>query len=298
MILRKATPTDDGAVLALWTTCYPFQVFTEALIRAREVDSPPAEKRLTLLAEVDGVVEGAAICRVDFESADPGVATLALMVAPDSRRRGIGGALHERALAYLRGLGMTRLIVRTGDDDGMAFATARGMTLSRTERISRVDPRDVPAPPALPDGITLRSMADIADLRPVYELDGAVSLDVPGDTPFQSMPYEEWLRAIVGIPIFDAEASMVAYDGDLPVSLACVESAGTRMFSGLAGTLAGYRGRGLARVVKAHALRRAAAKGITEAFTNNDASNTAMLAVNTRLGYREHTRLRVVTGAI
>jgi len=298
MLIREAAPADDAAILALWAACFPFLVLTESVIRAREADSPAAERRLTVVGEVDGRVAGFATARLDLESQEPGVAVLNLMVLPGDRRAGLGTALYESGLKHLREVDARRLVARTGGDDGLAFGTARGLSISRTERISVVDPRTIPTPPPTPQGITLRSMADIDDLRPVYELDCAASLDVPGDTPFQPWSYEEWRRVIVGTPIFDAEASIVAYDGDLAVSLACVESAGTRMFSGLAGTLASHRGRGLARIVKSHALLRAAAKGVTEAYTNNDAGNAPMLAVNDRLGYTEHARLSVLIGDV
>lgn len=298
MLIREATPADDAAILALWGACFPFLVLTEAVIRAREAGSPPAERRLTVVGEVDGRVAGFATGRFDLESQDSDVAVLNLMVLPGDRHAGVGTALYERSLKHLRDIGARRIVVRVGDDDGLAFGTKRGLAVSRTERISVVDPRTIPAPPPMPEGLTLRSVADVADLRPVYDLDCAASLDVPSDTPFEPWSYEEWLRVIVGTPIFDAEASMVAYDGDLAVSLACVESAGERMFSGLAGTLADYRGRGLARIVKSHALRRAADKGVVEAYTNNDAGNAPMLAVNDRLGYTEHARLSVLIGEI
>ena len=58
----------------------------------------------------------------------------------------------------------------------------------------------------------------------------------------------------------------------------------------ITGTLAAHRGRGLARLVKHHSLRRAAALGIAEVFTFNDETNAAMLAVNTKLGYRPHSQ--------
>jgi RimJ/RimL family protein N-acetyltransferase len=51
-------------------------------------------------------------------------------------------------------------------------------------------------------------------------------------------------------------------------------------------TLPRYRNRGLARLVKSAALHRAAAAGVTVAYTCVDEANAAMLAVNAGLGYR------------
>ena len=298
MTVRTAVPADDSALVALRAACYPFHVITEAVIRNWEEGAPPEERRLTLVAEVDGEVVAMASGRADLESADKDVAAVQLMVLPAFRRRGVGRELYDRVAAHLRGAGLRRLVVRTVDADGLAFGTARGLAHSRTERISWVDPRTIEEPGPMPEGLVLRSFADLSDLRPVYELDCTVSSDVPSDTPFAAWTYEEWERVIVKVPTFDLECSMVAFDGDRAVSMACVETAGTRMFSGLAGTLSDYRGKGLARIVKSHALRAAAAKGVRDAYTNNDASNAPMLAVNKRLGYRPHVEQTVLMGAV
>jgi RimJ/RimL family protein N-acetyltransferase len=54
-----------------------------------------------------------------------------------------------------------------------------------------------------------------------------------------------------------------------------------------------YRGRGLAKLVKAAALHRAAAAGVEGAYTANYDGNTPMLAVNDWLGYH-----RIATHAV
>jgi RimJ/RimL family protein N-acetyltransferase len=59
----------------------------------------------------------------------------------------------------------------------------------------------------------------------------------------------------------------------------------TPYWSGGTGTLPAQRGRGLAKLAKSVALRRAA-RGIAVASTNNNATNRPMLAVNEWLGYR------------
>jgi GNAT superfamily N-acetyltransferase len=60
-----------------------------------------------------------------------------------------------------------------------------------------------------------------------------------------------------------------------------------RCWSGGTATLPAYRSRGLAKVLKSVALRKAAAAGITNAITANDYTNGPMLAINDWLGYQE-----------
>ncbi|MFE7120597.1 GNAT family N-acetyltransferase, partial [Streptomyces sp. NPDC057654] len=59
----------------------------------------------------------------------------------------------------------------------------------------------------------------------------------------------------------------------------------TRYVSGGTGTRRAFRGRGLAKLVKARSLRLARAAGCTEAFTGNDDENAPMLAINKWFGY-------------
>jgi RimJ/RimL family protein N-acetyltransferase len=47
-----------------------------------------------------------------------------------------------------------------------------------------------------------------------------------------------------------------------------------------------FRGRSLARLAKLAAIARCAENGIELLVTSNDSANAAMLAINTKLGYR------------
>ena len=66
-----------------------------------------------------------------------------------------------------------------------------------------------------------------------------------------------------------------------------------KIWSRMTSTLPEFRGRGLAKLVKAAALRRAAEAGIEAAYTANYDGNTPMLAVNDWLGYH-----RIATHAV
>jgi len=124
----------------------------------------------------------------------------------------------------------------------------------------------------------------------VHPVDVAVTLDVPEDVPWDDMPFESWLKEFWESPTLSRDASVVAVvDGEaVAVTMLHLEPASGRGENDITGTLAAHRGRGLARLVKHHSLERAAALGITEVFTLNDETNAAMLAVNTKLGYRPY----------
>jgi RimJ/RimL family protein N-acetyltransferase len=79
---------------------------------------------------------------------------------------------------------------------------------------------------------------------------------------------------------------MVAIADGKVVAGTAVLADGDRSASGFTGVRPGYRGRGLAKLVKSASLRRVAEAGITSSLTSNDGANAPMLAVNEWLGYR------------
>ncbi len=58
-----------------------------------------------------------------------------------------------------------------------------------------------------------------------------------------------------------------------------------RYATAMTGTRRAFRGRGLAKLAKTDALHRARAAGCTDAYTENDAGNDPMLAINAWFGY-------------
>jgi RimJ/RimL family protein N-acetyltransferase len=134
--------------------------------------------------------------------------------------------------------------------------------------------------------------------RLVYDVDIAASQDEPGDMPIQPVAFDEWLEDIWRSPSLDLDLSVGVLDAATCVAFTAVETDADRAWSGMTGTLPAYRGRGLAKVAKSVALRRAADAGITTAYTSNDEANAAMLAINTWLGYtRVASAWSVVKGA-
>ena len=111
--------------------------------------------------------------------------------------------------------------------------------------------------------------------------------DEPGDVVVAPVPFDNWLLLNWARPDFDAGLTAVALvDGAVAAYSVAQVDGSDRYWSGMTGVRRAFRGRGLARLVKAESLRRARAAGYRRAFTGNDADNGPMLAVNARLGYR------------
>ena len=117
-----------------------------------------------------------------------------------------------------------------------------------------------------------------------------VTADEPNDTVTELDDYEDWLGHTWNHPSLDRDLSTVVTAGGRVVAFAMAYTDGaTRYLSAMTGTVRAHRGRGLAKAAKIHSLRRARAAGFRDAFTNNDAENKPMLAVNAWFGYEPRT---------
>jgi GNAT superfamily N-acetyltransferase len=134
------------------------------------------------------------------------------------------------------------------------------------------------------------------DLDPhqVYVGYSITTPDVPGESTFDAIGYDVWLRDVWKSPAFASGLSVAAVAGDEVAALTMASVDVNRLWTDMTGTVPAHRGRGLAKLVKAETLRRSAEAGVTAAFTANDELNQPMLTVNAWLGYRRvatHTGL-------
>ncbi|UNS96220.1 GNAT family N-acetyltransferase [Streptomyces tubbatahanensis] len=291
--LRAEVPADAEAFARTRRATIPYLVCTAEALAWEAAHAPASQRLRRLLAtRPDGTVAGCADTGLLAGSTAPGHGFLHTAVPPGQAGRGAGTALVAAGEAYLAGLGVRRVHSWVADEDGARrFAERLGYRRSRQARFLGLDLRRTPLPelPApLPAGVALASAADFADdLRPLYEADVECAADEPGDVDVGATPYEVWLRLNWGRPDWDAGLSgVVLVDGRVAAySVAQIDGV-DRYWSGMTGTRRAYRGRGLAALAKLAALRRARAAGYAHAYTGNDATNTPMLAVNRRLGYR------------
>lgn len=284
-------------IVRLLQSLFPESLRTEAGFRHRIATEPGRARRRDWCAELDGAIVGWCAAGLETYSSTSGLSYMVVGVREDARGRGLGGALYSEAETYLRALG-ARVIHTNVRDESPArrFAESRGFRHTRTERLSRVDPRevDVSGLAALErakagEGVRLVSLADLRERpRDVFELDAATSRDVPHDEPIDDLRYDEWLASFWRHPDVSFEGSFFALDGDRPVALTLLRAdpAQGKALHDMTGTLPAYRGRGLARLVKLATISWAAANGITTLMTENDETNRPMLALNESLGYR------------
>ena len=174
---------DAGAVFVLWQAALGVAwPLTTAQFRRVTDDTSPAHGRAHFVAEDEAAVVGFAATQVPPH--DPGMPPEghlpALLVAPSARRRGIGTALHDRALAHLRERGVRRVQmgggipriwpgVPTNLPAALSFFHRQGWAFAETSHDLVRDVRDewpTMPPPRLGGGIaiTVGATEDVPEL--------------------------------------------------------------------------------------------------------------------------------------
>ncbi|MGW5194278.1 GNAT family N-acetyltransferase [Kribbella sp. NPDC004138] len=284
-VVRLAVGDDAEAVATVRAVVAPYKVMSAAATRHMITVQSPKERFLPLVADREGEIVAWASAGINVWTSEPGQAHLSIYVHPDHRKQGIGSELAERLHQHLTEVGAVR--VRSFvQPDGLEFARNLGYDGTRQMHFAGLDlTAPLPEQPETPAGIELVAL-DSVEPRTAYTADTIASLDEPSDSPLDSVDYDQWLEEVWNSPSVDRSLSVGAMAGEEMASFTVVETAGDRMWSGMTGTVPAYRGTGLAKLVKSVALRRAAAAGITSAYTSNDDENGPMLAVNNWLGYR------------
>ena len=284
--IREVDPERDAeGLVELEREARPTIVTSPAAWLHRELTIPPRAKLRAWVAEDDGLIVGESYALLTFFSQGSETALVGVTVRASHRRQGLGARLYELASHHAAAIGASSQLAKFHENDaGVAFARARGFAEVRAEAESAVDPRTITDRP--PAGVDLRTVSEV-DPRLVHAVDLDATRDMPATEPVEDIPYDEWEQHVLQHPLFTAEGSFVAMvDGvAAAVSLIVADPESGRAASMFTGTLAAYRGRGLARAVKLASIEWLVANGITQLVTTNDETNAPMLAVNRRLGF-------------
>ena len=244
-----------------------------------------------LLAREDGALLGSGFAAL-FHGF-PERPTVFVTVPPSRRRRGAGSALYAALSDWARERGLETLLAVVADNDpeSLAFAERRGFTEERREKGVSLDLTAI-EPPRVdpPAGVEIVTWAERPELvRGLYEVSVEASPDVPGYEDEEHEPFEAWLVHDMQGPGDRPEATFVAVAGDEVVgyakfSLNTIDT--TSAYHDLTAVRRAWRGRGVARALKATQIAWAKANGYEELRTGNDERNIAMRRLNAELGYK------------
>ena len=232
---------------------------------------------------------------------EPGSLGHTVVVHPDARRNGIGGALYAELLNWAREVKASRLVdyLRESDEASIAFAQRRGYVKGRHSFESVLDLEAYTIEEALSESIadaerggirfvTLAEEPGEENERKLHELYKTTHPDMPGfvgDYPW----FEEWKKWNLQLPGIRPEWIHIAKDGDRYVGVVALQynEQTQAMYHQYTAVLPEYRGRRIALALKLLGVRTAQASRVAYLRTNNDSMNAPMLRINRDLlGFR------------
>jgi GNAT superfamily N-acetyltransferase len=287
--------------LAIWNLVYP------------EMATSAADERdyiaycachVNLVGYLGGDAIGSGFAGIEPDAADPAIAKAHVAVVPEAREHGAGTALYSAISAWAARQGKSVLEAWVLDRDpvGLAFAGKRGFREVMREALVALDlcgaetPR-VEAPP----GIRIVTWAERPDLTPgMYEVMLEASPDIPGND--DAMPsYSTWREHYMGGAGDRPEATFVALAAEEVVGYAKLHLSEARpgvAVHDLTGVKRAWRGRGVARALKAAQIAWAKCEGYERLETGNELRNAPIRKLNETFGYRPIPGRALVRGPI
>lgn len=231
-------------------------------------------------------------------------ATLEVQVHPDHQGRGTGRILLERAEATASEHGAERTFSWTEEEWPRSvrfFECAGYEPIERRWESSlhipgcNLEDLQESVDRVISSGIRIESVTSLSAENAewkigLYGLYAELEQDLPTTFAIPRLRFEDFEAISLGRR-FIGDGFFVALDGDVLVGLSepqTVDAAPRTISQRLTGVRSDYRNRGIAFALKARAAIWAAQAGYTSIRTQNAASNTAMLAVNDRLGFERN----------
>ena len=221
-----------------------------------------------------------------------GVARGSVTVEPGARRAGVGSSLLGALSEWARALGYVDLMgpVKETDDVSLAWAKRRGFVEIGRNSLLALDltraSRPAVDPPA---GVEIVSWAERPDAAEgMYAVAREAYPDVPGEEDAEVAPFEEWLAMDMQGAGDRPEATFVALAGGEVVAyakLALSLARPTVAMHDMTGVRRDWRGRGIARALKAAEIAWALDNGYERLETQNEERNEPIRRLNERYGY-------------
>ena len=250
-----------------------------------------ARETIWLLATEGGRDVGTAIGIGGWHSPE-GVARGEVRVVPDARGRSIGSDLLSELAAWAIDLSYFELMgpVKEVDDTSLAWAERRGFVEVGRNSLLTLDLTAIDAPVVEPpDGIEIVSWAERpAAARGMYEVACEAYPDIPGEEDAEMASYDEWLSMDMQGAGDRPEATFIALAQDEVVAYAKLALSRARpvvAMHDITGVRRAWRGRGIARALKAAEIAWAKESGFERLETQNEERNEPIRKLNERYGY-------------
>ena len=291
---------DEEVSLDIYNAVWPSDAFTMDDVRSFKAS---VRDHVDYVARIHGVAVGSAT-GVIFPQRVNRVFTIITVLA-EQRRRGAGSALYAAISAWTaeRGLNELEVPVLDNDPESLAFAQRRGLVEERRELGVVLDLAEIAKQKIEPpSGVEIVTWAERPELaRGMYEVALEAEPDIPGAEDDDVEPFDDWLAHDMQGSGDRPEATFVALAGDEVVGYAkfsLTAAQPTIAHHDLSAVKRAWRGRGVARALKAAQINWALANGYTELHTRNEQRNEPIRRLNARLGYRPGIGRIYVVGPI
>jgi mycothiol synthase len=279
-------PLDELTSLDIYNSVWPHDAVT---IDAVHSFRDSAQDYIDYLVRDDDVTLGSGVGAIFGYRPDR---VISLITVPKAhRKRGAGTALYEALSAWANERGARELEVSVADNDAasLSFAQHRDFIEERREvrlvlKLADLSPSEV-TPPAGIEIVTWAQRPELA--RGMYAVDIEARPDIPGFDDVTFEPFEEWMEHFMRRTTDSPEATFIALADEEVIGFAKLSlTAPTAAGNSMTAVKRGWRGRGVARALKAAEINWAIENGYTELHTSNEERNDPINRLNARLGYR------------
>ncbi len=305
---REFRPGDYERLVEIYNANYPDYAVSVAELRSRDDSIDKSKyllKRLTWLDARTGAIIGFGEVRHVMDMFHPRKLMISIWVDPVEQGRGVGSAIYDGLAKELEGL--SAMVVWTMNKEDLPrhreFFLERGFQEKMRDWESRLDLSTIDLSKfhgyfekMSREGITFTTLAEerrhgTGSLTKLHELVQLITADMPREVAFTPLSYEQWKTLEFNSPRLLPEGYVIAKHGPDFVGLSVVyrnEKDPNILTQGDTGVRREYRGRGIATATKLKVIRFAKKNGYEKVKTWNDSTNAAMLAVNTKLGFKRH----------
>jgi RimJ/RimL family protein N-acetyltransferase len=303
ILLRPADPQRDFSSMAALYSSFETEPTTPQSLLEWYHNRLEHGIRLTVALTPEGKLAGLSSIHRDNLNL-PKHFGLNLIIKEEFRGHGLGSRMYGELVdqAGMWNARTLRTRVRDNSNESLGFALHRGFVQKKHSIEMKFNLRqwdDARYQPVLQSlqaqGFHFTNMAELGDTvemrRNLYELNSRVAATDPGSdgiSPWAS--FEEFNQSVCNSSWYRPEGQIVAIDsrtGDWAAMSAITVFGGSdHAYNLFTGTDVRYRGQKLAQAVKSLALRQARTFGVDYVRTNHDSENAAMIAIDTKLGYK------------
>lgn len=311
LVIKPANPQTDYVRLAeLYDAAHNRPISADDL-HARDEQLGENDIRLSFAAWLDERIIGYGYLSKQAASLDKHI-SLWVTIDKDFRGKGYGNQLFEHLLQLTEQYSYNQLEGECLDNDAISlqFAKNRGFGIRKHTFKNALDLTqfDLSQWQHIIDSVEVNSIAfntlektgsSEAIQRDIHVLHNiAQHANTMNDGRYQPS-FEVWRKIVFEAFWFKPEMMTLAFDDEHIVGMGITSTSNDNPLArnGFLGVHPDYRGRKIATVLKLKGIAYALRKGATKIITTNDSENHAMLAVNSKLGYKREVGMYYVSTA-